>query len=321
MLKLGQSFLILMLTACGAPHPEVEKTIPPMPIEWITLSAGCYEMGEDRTYREEAPVTEQCVSDFEITAHEITVGQFAEFVEETGYVTRAERGWQADEADGPGIDFPAGSAVFSPNEGAASIVDWWKFDTTASWKQPQGGLSEDAPNPNQPVVQIALEDAEVFAAWAGGRLPSEAEWEYAARGGVQNALFSWGNEETDLSLKANTWNGIFPALNTGEDGYEGVAPVGSYPANGFGLYDMAGNVWELTASPYYPTHEMTEEAFGPEGYDPSQPQARVVAIKGGSFLCAKNYCFRYRPAARQGQDVSLSTSHIGFRIVREIAGD
>jgi len=171
-----------------------------------------------------------------------------------------------------------------------------------------------------PVVHITREDAQAYAKWAGGRLSSEAEWEYAARGGLNGELMSWAEaEEAALEDKANTWQGVFPVINSADDGYVGVAPIGSYPANGFGLYDMIGNVWEWTSSNYYPTHNPGEAAkVYPNGYDPAQGNIPVGVIKGGSFLCARSYCYRYRPAARQPQDLIFGTSHIGFRIVREV---
>ncbi|MEL6567580.1 MAG: SUMF1/EgtB/PvdO family nonheme iron enzyme [Pseudomonadota bacterium] len=288
-------------------------------LRWVPLDGGCFTMGEARAYPEEAPVHEACIDAFEITATEITNAQFARFVAETGYVTRAEKGWRADEAGGPGIDLPPASAVFSGSDIASRReLGWWHLVEGANWRnpmEPDGG----APHPDAPVVHVARADAEAFAAWAGGRLPTEAEWEFAARGGMDGALLGWDAAEGKaLTERANTWQGLFPIEDTGGDGFAGIAPVASYPPNGFGLYDMIGNVWEWTATPFAPSHaERDRSLAGANGLDPSQPGVAVGTIKGGSFLCASSYCFRFRPAARQAQDLSFGTSHVGFRIVRD----
>lgn len=287
--------------------------------DWVQIGGACFAMGEDRVYPEEQPIREACVASFEIARTEVTNEQFAAFVDDTGYLTRAERGWRADEAGGPGIDVPPGSAVFSPPEGVApGNLNWWRFVEGAHWRAPLG--ESDAPSqPNAPVVHITKEDAEAFAEWAGGRLPEEAEWELAARGGLEGQLYAWDDAETEaLTTKANTWQGIFPIANTEDDGFAGISPVGSYPANGFGLFDMIGNVWELTSTPYTPSHgDRDRELAGANGLDRSQPGIPVGTIKGGSYLCASSYCFRFRPAARQAQDLAFGTSHIGFRLVRD----
>jgi formylglycine-generating enzyme required for sulfatase activity len=168
-------------------------------------------------------------------------------------------------------------------------------------------------------VHVTREDANAYANWIGGRLPTEAEWEYAARAGLDGQIYGWDDAETlALSERANTWQGIFPIANTATDGYDGIAPVGSYPPNAYGLYDMIGNVWEWTDEPYFSTHDYeSEPALRKNGFDPSQPGIAVGVIKGGSFLCARNYCYRFRPAARQAQDLAFGTSHIGFRVVRD----
>ena len=279
-------------------------------------------MGEARAYREESPPHEACVAAFDITVTEITNTQFAAFVAETGYVTRAERGWIADEAGGPGVELPPASAVFSPPKSASPRdLSWWRLVEGANWKALTGPGSA-RPIPDSPVVHVTRQDAEAFAAWAGGRLPTEAEWEYAARGGLDGTFLSWDETETlARTERANTWQGIFPIVNTAKDGYAGLAPVASYPPNDFGLFDMIGNAWEWTASPYSPSHSEVDKALaGPNGLDHSQPGVAVGAIKGGSFLCAASYCYRFRPAARQAQDLAFGTSHIGFRIVRDSDG-
>ncbi|WOE75524.1 formylglycine-generating enzyme family protein [Alterisphingorhabdus coralli] len=303
------------IAAACSPAPE-ENSEP----QWVALSGGCFQMGESRIYPEEGPVREACVAPFEMMRHEVTNAQFAAFVDATGYKTRAERGWSADEADGPGVDLPPSSAVFAPSaEQRQENLSWWRLVEGAYWQRPFGPDRDDEPDPQAPVVHITREDAQAYAKWAGGRLPSEAEWEYAARGGLDGKLMAWEDAEAAaVTQKANTWQGAFPAYDAASDGFAGVAPVGSFPANGFGLYDMIGNVWEWTATPYAPDHSDDARArAGVNGLDPAQPGASVGTIRGGSFLCAKSYCYRYRPAARQAQDLSFGTSHIGFRLVRD----
>jgi len=276
-------------------------------------------MGETRIYREEGPVTEICLRPFDIWSHEITNAEFAEFVKATNYKTRAERGWSAKDAAGPGIDMTPGSAVFAAPKTRSKSMKWWILVEGANWQRPlgpEGPLFKD----NTPVVHLTREDANAYALWAGGRLPTEAEWEYAARGGTNGQLMSWDDAE-DIALEdqANTWQGVFPAINSADDGFVGLAPTGAFPANGFGLYDMIGNVWEWTSSSYYSSHATDEtiKQRRPDGYDSAQGDVPVGVIKGGSFLCNKSYCYRYRPAARQAQDLIFGTSHIGFRIVRD----
>ena len=291
--------------------------------KWISLPAKCFVMGEDAVYPEEGPKREVCVDAFEITETEITNAGFLEFVEATGYVTRAERGWRADEKRGPGVAIPPGSAVFIPPTKKAANLSWWKLVEGANWRRPAGPDSDYEPAPSMPVVHVTREDAQAYAAWIGARLPTEAEWEYAARGGLEAALFAW-EQKNDQShaTRANTWQGIFPVINTEDDGFIGLAPVKRFPPNGFGLHDMIGNVWEWTSTPYAPSHQNAAIAHaGPNGFDPAQPGVAVGVIKGGSYLCAPNYCFRFRPAARQAQDLAFGTSHIGFRVVRPIEYD
>jgi len=275
-------------------------------------------MGEDSIYPEEGPVKTTCIKPFEIWSHEVSNLEFSKFVSETGYVTRAEKGWRAANADGPGIDMVPASAVFDPTN-IDKGLGWWRLMEGANWRNPLGS-GKAGYLAATPVVHITRKDAEAYAKWAGGRLPSEAEWEFAARGGLNGELMGWAEAEAAaLQDRANTWQGVFPVINSAEDGHDGVAPVGSYPANGFGLYDMIGNVWEWTSTTFYPTHkpEKGSEIY-PNGYDPKQPNIAVGVIKGGSFLCADSYCYRYRPAARQPQDLIFGTSHIGFRIVRDV---
>ena len=284
--------------------------------DWVSLEGGCFDMGETRIYREEGPVTEVCLEPFEIWSHEISNAEFAAFVKATGHKTRAELGWRAADPNGPGVDMAPSSAVFVPPKNPKGM-NWWALMDGANWQKPLGP-NDEAYAPQVPVVHITREDAQAYAKWAGARLPTEAEWEYAARSGLNGKLMSWADaEKAALEDKANTWEGVFPVINSKEDGYIGVAPVGSYPANDYGLYDMIGNVWEWTSSSYYPSHQPGEAAkVYPHGYDPAQGDIPVGVIKGGSFLCARSYCYRYRPAARQPQDLIFGTSHIGFRIAR-----
>jgi sulfatase modifying factor 1 len=293
-----------------------------------SIPSGLFAMGCDRAYPEEAPVREVAVDAFEIDATPVTNDAFARFVEGTGYVTLAERG------PDPG-DYPAefaevmvpGSFVFVAPEGPVSLADhsaWWRFVEGASWREPLGPGSAIDGLGDHPVVHLALEDAEAYAGWAGKALPTEAQWEFAARGGIEGALFVWGDEhDPPGGPHANVWQGRFPYENLMTDGHERTSPVGAYPPNGYGLYDMAGNVWEWTADWYADRSSAAadrpccapppvEESHDPLDLDVPVPR-RV--IKGGSHLCAPNYCLRYRPAARLAQPIDTTTSHVGFRCV------
>jgi sulfatase modifying factor 1 len=308
-----------------------EKTATTRGMTW--LPGGSFRMGCDRFYPEEQPVHTVAVDGFWIDAKPVTVRQFRHFVRETGYVTVAER--KPDPADYPGIDPAAlvpGSLVFQRTPGPVPLNDfraWWAYVPGACWKRPEGPGSDTSGRENHPVVHVANEDAAAFAESAGKELPTEAEWELAARGGLDGALFTWGDEDHGPGrLMANTWQGRFPWENLGAAGFRGTSKVGAFPPNGFGLYDMAGNVWEWTTDFYTSRHP--DEAPSPccvphnprvaspdDSYDLAAPAAHIPrkVIKGGSHLCAPSYCFRYRPAARQGEALDSSTSHIGFRCV------
>jgi formylglycine-generating enzyme len=288
-------------------HPEMA---------WVP--AGTFHMGSEDFYQEERPVREVAMDGFWIDRHEVTVAEFREFVTATGHVTVAER--PLDPADFPGVDLAKlvpGSLVFHKTSGPVDLTDyfaWWDYVPDACWDRPEGqGSSVDGRDRN-PVVHVAYEDASAYAAWAGKDLPTEAEWEYAARGGLDGAAFTWGDEDADRELYANTWQGDFPWRNLESDGFEGTSPVGSFPPNGYGLFDMAGNVWEWTRDLFD-----VRQPCQPDGACcvPHEPGAHVPrrVIKGGSHLCAPNYCLRYRPAARQSETVDTSTSHIGLRCV------
>ena len=293
-------------------------------------------MGSESHYPEEAPVRGVTLDGFWMDRFSVTNQDFQKFVDSIGYVTLAER--PLDQADYPGApaeNLVAGSLVFGKTPGPVDLrhlSQWWAWTPGASWRHPEGPGSSVAGRMDHPVVHVAYEDAEAYATWAGKSLATEAEWECAARGGLDGAEFVWGDERMpDGKPPANWWQGEFPWQNTLDDGFEGSAPVGSFPPNGFGLYDMAGNAWEWTSDWY--TARQPEDADDSccvpsdprggtedESYDPAQPQFKVPrkVIKGGSFLCADNYCQRYRPAARRPQMIDTGMSHIGFRcIVRQ----
>ena len=280
--------------------------------EMVRIQGGEFTMGSDEHYPEEAPARRVAVDGFRMDSTAVTNAEFGAFVEETGYLTVAER--PLDPADFPGApreNLVPGSLVFKRTEGPVDLRhlnQWWAWTPGASWKHPEGPDSSPGGREDHPVVHVAYEDAQAYADWASKELPTEAEWELAARGGPDGATYTWGDAPEHEGQKlANYWHGDFPWRP--EQGYGTTAPVGSYPPNGFGLFDMAGNVWEWTTDWYGGGIE--------ESYDPAQPQFRVPrkVIKGGSFLCADSYCLRYRPAARRPQMIDTGMSHIGFRCV------
>jgi formylglycine-generating enzyme required for sulfatase activity len=297
------------------------------------VPAGTFLMGSEDFYPEERPVHRVEVDAFWMDRRPVTVAQFRRFVKATGYVTLAERAPEA--ADYPDAD-PAllvpGALVFRPTRGPVDLGDvanWWNWVPGARWDRPEGPGSDTYTRAKHPVVHVGYEDAEAYAAWAGKALPTEAEWERAARGGLEGATYAWGDEEApDGTFMANFWQGEFPWQNLGRDGFMGTSPVGSYAPNGFGLYDMTGNVWEWTSDFFTPRHadeaakaccvpqnpRVTSDAESFGAGAPGEHIPRRV-VKGGSHLCAANYCLRYRPSARQGEAVDTSTSHIGFRCI------
>jgi formylglycine-generating enzyme required for sulfatase activity len=286
--------------------------------DMVEIPAGRFRMGSNDFYPDEGPVRELDVAAFEIDGGPVTVDEFARFVEATGHVTVAER--PPDPADYPEAD-PAllvpGSAVFHPTPGPVPLDDprrWWAYVPGACWRHPWRPASDNSDRADHPVTHVAYEDAEAYAAWAGKDLPTEAEWEYAARGGLDGSVFAWGDEPAPAGeLMANFWQGDFPWRNTGAKGWRGTSPIGLFPANGYGLYDVTGNVWEWTSDSYSPNGDPRPCC----AHDLRGPGAHIArrVIKGGSHLCAPTYCLRYRPAARQPEAVDTSTSHIGFRCV------
>jgi formylglycine-generating enzyme required for sulfatase activity len=280
-------------------------------------------MGDDEAYREEGPAHVVTVDGFWIDTHEVTNAQFAKFVKETGYVTVAERVPNPDEIPGaPPEMLKPGSATFTPPSQGENITSWWSYTPGANWKHPEGPDSSIKNKDHYPVVHIAFEDAQSYATWAGRALPTEAQYELAARSRKDKEKYAWGGDEVVPEGKhmANTWQGFFPVQNTEEDGYEGIAPVGCFDANDYGAYDLIGNVWEWTGNWYVPAHkpEDNDNPKGPaqdESYDKNNAGFAVRVIKGGSFLCSPNYCMRYRPSARHAQDTGLGSNHIGFRTV------
>lgn len=287
-----------------APSPRV---CPALPEGDVQLAGGTFTLGAQAERGEEGPAREVKVAPFAIDKTEVTNAEFAAFVAATGYVTLAERapdpklypGVPADQLKPAGLVF-----VGAADLGSGDPSGWWRIIDGASWNHPEGPQSNIAGRERNPVVQVGYEDALAYAHWRGRDLPTEAEWEFAARAGIDGARYEWGDEKPVADApRANTWQGVFPAVDTGSDGYKAqTAPVGCYDASAYGLYDMTGNVWEWTSDWYAPS-------------EAGAPAERQHLIKGGSFLCADNFCLRYRPAARQGGPTDTGSSHIGFRTV------
>ena len=284
--------------------------------ELVALDGGSFRMGSTRFYPEEAPVHTVTVAPYAIERHPVTNAQFASFVADTGYRTVAELA--PDPALYPGAapqDLVPGALVFRPTAGPVDLTDWrqwWEWVPGADWRHPSGLGSSVDDKPDHPVVQVCYADAAAYARWAGRRLPSEAEWEFAARAG-STAVYAWGDEAVPGgALMANTWQGAFPYRNDGALGWAGTSPVGTFPANAYGLVDMIGNVWEWTTTRFAGHHVLdapVNSCCPQAGPDPAVTQA----LKGGSHLCAPEYCHRYRPSARSPQSQDSATTHIGFR--------
>jgi len=328
-----------MRVAFGPTIPNKASAPSPVPKEMVWIPGGEFSMGAKggadmnevgmNAMLDSRPIHRVYVDGFFMDKTDVTNVQFARFVKSTGYVTVAERKPRAE--DYPGAtpeDLVAGSVVFAPPGHPVSLnnhLQWWAYVHGASWRHPLGPNSSIAGRENYPVVHIAYEDAEAYAKWAGKRLPTEAEWEFGARGGLAGKAYVWGDEfRVNGKWMANTHQGHFPDKDAGEDGYAGIAPVASFPPNGYGLYDMAGNVWQWTSDWYRPDYykELSDQggvARNPQGpdsaYDPQEPGHAKKAQRGGSFLCTDQYCSRYMMGTRGKGDIDTGTNHLGFRCV------
>ncbi len=334
------TLLLVALLQTGSTPPDPGPA--PEGMAWIP--GGEFVMGSGDSDKLARPVEKPAhrvrVSAFWIDTTEVTNAKFAEFVKATGYITVAEKDIVWEEAKNqlppgtprlPDEELKAGSVVFTPPSRAVPLQDisgWWSWVDGADWRHPEGPGSDLKNRADHPVVHIAWEDATAYARWAGKRLPTEAEWEFAARGGLESATFTWGNEPFSASSpQANIWQGDFPHRNTVVDGHERTAPVKSYPPNGYGLHDMSGNVWEWCSDWWrvdlYRARglegSVVVDPRGPsKSHDPRQPFEKQRVTRGGSFLCHDCYCAAYRPAGRQGSAIDTGLSHIGFRCVKDV---
>ena len=342
---------LMFLCASATPAVKADPAAQPAPgsggkgaappaMAWVP--GGEFTMGTDdvRSFPNERPAHRMKIDGFWMDEHDVTNAEFARFVEATGYVTTAEKkpDWEEMKKELP-PDTPKpddnvlvpGSLVFTPSSHPVPLDDlsaWWRWVPGASWRHPEGPDSNVAARENHPVVQVSWYDAVAYAKWVGKRLPTEAEWEFAARGGLEGKRYAWGDEfRPNGKYMANTWQGLFPVTNTAEDGFVGTSPVKSFPPNGYGLYDMAGNVWQW-CSDWYRVDAFTQvvmkladksvcrDTGGPnESWDPADPNAPKRVVKGGSFLCNPSYCESYRPSARRGTPPDTGSSHTGFRCV------
>jgi formylglycine-generating enzyme len=312
----------------------------PPGMAWIPRGTFLMGTNDKESFPNERPAHLVQVQGFWMDEHDVTNAEFAKFVEATGYVTTAERkiDWEDLKKQlPPGTPQPdksalvPGSLVFTPTSGPVPLNDlsaWWRWVHGANWRHPEGPESSIEGRENHPVVQVSWYDAVAYAQWAGKRLPTEAEWEFAARGGLESKRYVWGDDfKPGGKYMANTWQGLFPVRDTGEDGFVGTSPVGSFPANGYGLYDMAGNVWQWCSDWYRvdahieaASQKVCRDPAGPaQSYDPGDPYSPKRVVKGGSFLCNPSYCESYRPSARRGTPPDTGSSHTGFRCV--ISGD
>lgn len=334
----------------GVFEPTIENKLAApseTPAGMVWIPGGEFSMGSDAesesicglpgVTRDAVPVHRVYVDPFWMDATEVTNAQFAEFVQATGYVTVAETKPRAEDFPGaPPENLIAGSTVFAPTGGAVPLnnhLQWWAYLPGASWRHPLGAGSSIEGRENYPVVQIAFADAEAFAKWAGKRLPTEAEWEFAARGGKAGELYAWGNElQPGGKFQANIYQGQFPVDggDTGQDGFKGIAPVAQFPPNAYGLFDVGGNVWEWTSDWYRPDYYQTLAASGsiarnPQGpaspFDPAEPTEAKRVHRGGSFLCTDLYCTRYMVGTRGKGEISTGSNHVGFRCVKSVAAN
>jgi len=318
--------------------PALFKKSPAAPSGMVWVPGGEFTMGTDSDlgWPDEKPAHRVRVDGFWMDATDVTNAEFRKFVEATGYVTTAEKPPDADEIlrqMPPGTPRPTkgklvpASLVFMPTKGPVSLNDysqWWKWTPGADWRHPEGPGSDIKGKDDHPVVHVSWDDAVAYATWAGKRLPTEAEWEFAARGGLENQPYVWGADKpTDTHVHANIWQGEFPYKNSAADGFVRTSPVKTFPPNGYGLYDMSGNVWQWCSDWYQADlyrHRVGKDVIvnppGPEkSFDPRQPYTPLRAQKGGSFLCNDSYCTRYRPSARHGCTPDTGMSHMGFRCV------
>jgi len=342
----------LLISGRTMPRPDAGATNSNRPSErqaggkappgMVWIPGGTFLMGtnDKESFPNERPAHLVQVYGFWMDEHDVTNAEFARFVEATGYVTTAERpiNWEDLKKEiPPGTPRPddsalaPGSLVFTPTSGPVPLNDlsaWWRWVPGANWRHPEGPGSSIQGRENHPVVQVSWFDAVAYAQWAGKRLPTEAEWEFAARGGLESKRYVWGDDlRPGGRYMANTWQGIFPVHDSGEDGFVGTSPVGSFPANGYGLYDMAGNVWQWCSDWYRADAHVEatsksicrDPAGQAESSDPADAYSPKRVVKGGSFLCNPSYCESYRPSARRGTPPDTGSSHTGFRCV--ISGD
>jgi formylglycine-generating enzyme len=320
------------------PNRAAPSAPAPPGMVWIPggeFSMGCEAAsetlcGRPGVTRDARPIHRVYVDGFWMDRTEVTNEEFARFVQATGYVTVAERTPRAEDFPGaPPENLVAGSVVFTPPDRPVPLDNhyrWWSYVKGANWQHPLGPGSDLNGREHCPVVQVAYEDAAAYAKWAGKRLPTESEFEFAARGGLSGARYAWGNElKPDGKWRANIYQGPFPLNDSGEDGFAGLAPVGQFPANGYGLYDMAGNVWEWCSDWYRPDYyaqlalagEVARNPQGPETpFDPAEPSQPKRVQRGGSFLCSDQYCTRYLVGARGKGEISSGSNHLGFRCVQ-----
>ena len=348
MQRLLTLFTCLLLAACqrqaSVEQSDAETPSVEQPKDMIWIPNGEFEMGSREGLANEQPVHSVRMKGFWMDEAEVTNAEFRAFIETTDYVTQGEKSFSAEEyPNAPPEALLAGSLIFQKTDGPVPLTDhmrWWSCVPGADWRHPQGPDSSIDGLDNHPVVCISWDDAAAYAEWAGKRLPTEAEWEYAARGGLKDNTYAWGDDfAPEGELQANLWQGDFPHENTNEDGFALTAPVKSFKPNGYGLYDISGNVWEYAADWYDPDYYMKSPEFAPDGptkdqvLDPAsrmrqnsdtRPQLATTphkVIRGGSFLCNDCYCKGYRPSARQIADMITSTNHTGFRCVMSKPAD